>query len=212
MPAVREHVTPKYYVDQASFYHVDEPSLFRLYPDEKLDDFIVLNSSLALTKTIIKLPTKSYVDSLHESSRNRRDLSSVFNDQDNEFHNIKLTNLDSVSVNRNPSSDNELANKKYIDDELDKNAVLRFNQTLQNYFKVSVGDDTILLNMIKYKLLIQRILRQVALDYLFYPIGKLFVMIRTITVKCQISLKQQKQTSQQVILEQSHYLLSVIVF
>ena len=54
----------------------------------------------------------SYVNDLHEINRNKRDLSSVFNDQDNEFDNNKLTNLDSVTVNRNPISDNELSNKK----------------------------------------------------------------------------------------------------
>ena len=32
--------------------------------------------------------------------------------------------------------------KKYIDNELDKNTVLRFNQTLETYLKVSVGNDT----------------------------------------------------------------------
>ena len=105
-------------------------------------------SILTLPKTVIELPTKSYVDSLHESSRNRRDLSSVFNDQDNEFDNIKLTNLDSITVNRYPNLDNELANKKDIDVELDKNTVLRFNQTLENYLKVSVGNDTY--NLLKY--------------------------------------------------------------
>ena len=41
----------------------------------------------------------SYVNELHEINRNRRDLSSVFNDQENEFDNNKLTNLDSVIVN-----------------------------------------------------------------------------------------------------------------
>ena len=90
----------------------------------------------------------SYIDDLHEINRNKPDLSSVFNDQDNEFDNNKLTNLDSVTVNRNPNLDNELAKKKYIDDELDKNTVLRFNQTLQNYIKVSVGNDTY--NLTKY--------------------------------------------------------------
>ena len=90
----------------------------------------------------------SYVTELHEINRNKRDLSSVFNDQDNEFDNNKLTNLDSVTVNRNPNLDNELANKKYIDDELDKNTVIRFNQTLENYLKVSVGNDTY--NLTKY--------------------------------------------------------------
>ena len=79
------------------------------------------------------MPSKSYVDSLHESSRIRRDLSLVFNDQDNEFDNNKIPNLDSVTVKRNPSADDELSNKKYTDDQLDKNTIVRFNQTLQNY-------------------------------------------------------------------------------
>ena len=72
----------------------------------------------------------------------------MFNDQDNEFDNNKLTYLDSITVNRNPNFDNELANKKYTDDELDKNTVLRFNQTPENYLKVSVGNDTC--NLTKY--------------------------------------------------------------
>ena len=72
---------------------------------------IVLNSTLTSPKTIIELPTKSYVDSLHESSWNRRGLSSVFNDQDIEFDNNNLTNSDSVSVSRNPNLDNELSIK-----------------------------------------------------------------------------------------------------
>ena len=61
---------------------------------------------------------------------------------------MKLTNLDSVTVNRKPTSDNELSNKKYIDDELNKNTIVRFNQTLQNYLKVSVENDTY--NLTKY--------------------------------------------------------------
>ena len=40
----------------------------------------------------------SYVNNFHEINRNRQNLSSVFNDQDNEFANNKLTNSDSVSV------------------------------------------------------------------------------------------------------------------
>ena len=31
---------------------------------------------------------------------------------------------------------------KYIDDELDKNIILRFIQSLQNYLKLSIGNDT----------------------------------------------------------------------
>ena len=77
MPAVREHVTPKKYVDHAIFYWLDELSMLRLDPDEQLklaqQDSINLNSSSTSPKTIIELLTKSYVDSLHEISTNRRD-------------------------------------------------------------------------------------------------------------------------------------------
>ena len=54
----------------------------------------------------------------------------VKNNQDNDFNDNKLTNIDSITINGNPTSDDEVSNKKYIDDELDKNTILRFNQTL----------------------------------------------------------------------------------
>ena len=65
-PSLEEHLTPKIYVNQAISKIVDE-SLVNLDPDEKLkideQDSIVPNSSLTLPKTLIELPTKSYVDS-----------------------------------------------------------------------------------------------------------------------------------------------------
>ena len=71
MPAVREHLTPKYYVAQTSFHNVDESSLLSLYPHEKLklneQDSKIHSSTLTSPKTIIELPNKSYVDSLHET-------------------------------------------------------------------------------------------------------------------------------------------------
>ena len=57
MPAVREHLTPKNFVDQTTFYWLDEISLLRLDTDEKLkldeQDSIVLNSHLTLPKTTL---------------------------------------------------------------------------------------------------------------------------------------------------------------
>ena len=49
----------------------------------KLDeqDSIFPNFTLTSPKTILELPTKSYADSLHQGSRNKEVLSSVFNDQ-----------------------------------------------------------------------------------------------------------------------------------
>ena len=66
----------------------------------------------------------------------------MFNDQDNEFDNNKITNLDSITVNRDPSSDNELANKKHNDDSTGEGTIVRFIQTPENYLKVSFGNDT----------------------------------------------------------------------
>ena len=103
---------------------------------------MIINSTLTSPKPKTKIPTKSIFRSLHESSRNGRDLTSVFNDKDNEFHKNKLSNLDSIKFNGDPSSDDELSNKKLVDDELYKKTKLGFNQTLDNYLKVSVGNDT----------------------------------------------------------------------
>ena len=121
---------------------------------------------------IIEFPAKPYVDSLHQSSRNRRDLSSVFNDQDKELDNNKLTKLDGVTVNRDPISDNDLSTKKYIDNNLEKITILGFNQTLQNYLKLSVGNDVYnLINMIKDKLQIQQFLITPIVWVACYKIG-----------------------------------------
>ena len=68
--------------------------------------------------------------------------------QDNNFNDNKLTKLDSVIVNRNPTSDHELATIKYVDDSIGAGNVLRINQTLEN-LKVSVGDDVY--NLTKYE-------------------------------------------------------------
>ena len=127
-------------------YKVGESSVLRLDPNEQSElaeqGSIVLNSTLTSPKTILDSPIKSYVCSLHEGNGKRCDLSSVFIDQDNEFDNIKLATLDSVSVKRNPSSDNELSNKKYVNDSIGKGTIVRFNQTPEIYLKASVGNDT----------------------------------------------------------------------
>ena len=66
----------------------------------------------------------------------------VENSQNNDFTDNKIKNIDSITVIKNRTSDNELANKKNIVDELDTNTIVIFNQTLQNYLIVSVGNET----------------------------------------------------------------------
>ena len=145
LPQIDSHLTAKLYVDNAI-------SKLKSYVNElhEINRKKLVNS--------VEVITIADVDQFHqEKERTRRDLGIDFydesndlvkNNQDNNLNDNKLTNIDSIQVNRNPSLDNELANKKYIDDELDKNTVLRFNQTLQNYLKVSVGNDTY--NLTKY--------------------------------------------------------------
>ena len=158
LPQIDSHLTAKLYVDNA----IDEQSLVRNNKDNDFGNYNLTNiNSITLNKQAEndnEVITKAYVEQFHqENERSRRDLGIDFYDesselvkknQDNEFNDNKLTNLDSITINREPTSDNEVTNKKYIDDELDKNTILRFNQTLQNYLKVSDGNDTY--NLTKY--------------------------------------------------------------
>ena len=96
--------------------------------------------------------TKAYVDQFHqENELSRQDLGINFFDelsdllkktQDNKFNDNKLTNIGSITVNRSPTSNNQVTNKKYVDDSIKNGHVLRFYRTLENYLKVSVGKDT----------------------------------------------------------------------
>ena len=104
------------------------------------------------------LTAKLYVDnSIDESSV-------VRNIKDNNFNNYKLTNISSITLNTQAVNDNEVITKAYVDQfhqesersrrDLgidfynESSTILRFNQTLQNYLKVSVGNDTY--NLTKY--------------------------------------------------------------
>ncbi len=148
----------KNYIDNT----IDEVSLVRNNKDNDFGNYNLTNiNSITLNKQAEndnQVITKAYVDQFHEENdRSRRDVGLDFynesndlvkNNQDNDFNDNKITYLDSVQVNRNPSSDNELANKRYIDDSIGEGTLLRFNQTLQNYLKVSVGNDEY--NLTKY--------------------------------------------------------------
>ena len=70
LPAVREHLTQKFYVENA----LDESSSLGVHLDEKINideqDSIILNSALTTPKTVIKLPTTLFFYSLSENGRN----------------------------------------------------------------------------------------------------------------------------------------------
>ena len=152
------HLTPRLFVDNA----IDESTLVRNNKDTdfKNNNLTNINSITLNTQAVNdnQVITKAYVDQFHqENERSRRDLGIDFydgsndlvkNNQDNDLNDFeKLTNLDSITVNRNPTSDNEVSNKRYNDDSIAEGTLLRFNQTLTNY---------LILNMVEYKSLLQQ--------------------------------------------------------
>ena len=151
-PQIDSHLTAKLYVDT----EIDQSSLVRNNQDNDFKNKnltninkITLNTQAVNDNQVI---TKAYVDQFHqENERSRRDLGIDFhnesndivkNNQDNDLNDNKLTNIKSITFNNNQIDDNHVSNKKYIDDELDKNTLKRSNHTLQNYPKVSVGNDS----------------------------------------------------------------------
>ena len=152
----------KNYVDNS----IDESSLVRSNQDNDFGNYNLTNiNSITLNKQAEddnQVITKAYVDQFHqENERSRRDLGIDFynessdlvkNNQDNNFNDNKLTNINSITINNNPTDDNHVSNKKYIDDSIAEGTLLRFNQTLTNYLKISVGNDIYILSLnIKYK-------------------------------------------------------------
>ena len=158
MPQIDSHLTAKLYVENL----VDETSLVRNNKDNDFGNYNLTNiNSITLNTQAVndnQVITKAYVDQFHnDNERNRRDVGLSFyneevdlvkNNQDNDLNDNKITNINSITININPSDDNHVSDKKYVDNELDKNTIVRFNQTLQNYLKISVGNDTY--NLTKY--------------------------------------------------------------
>ena len=158
LPQIDSHLTAKLYVDNS----IDEPSLVRNNQDNDFNNNNLTNiNSITLNTQAVndnQVITKAYVDQFHnDNERNRRDVGLSFyneevdlvkNNQDNDLNDNKLANIKSITINNNPTDDNHVSNKKYVDDEIDKNTIVRFNQTLENYLKVSVGND--IYNLTKY--------------------------------------------------------------
>ena len=121
LPQIVSHLTAKLFADNA----VDEPSLVR---NNKDNDFGKYNwtiiKSINLNTQAVNdnhVNTKAYVDQFHqENERSRRDVGLDFYDESNDLvqnnqhedlNDNKLLILDSITVNRNSTSDNELPNK-----------------------------------------------------------------------------------------------------
>ena len=117
LPQIDSHLTAKLYVDNS----IDESSLVRNNKDNDFGNYNLTNTnSITLNKQAEndnEVITKAYVDQFHqENERSRRDIGLDFynesndlvkNNQDNDVNDNKLINIDSITVNRNPTSDDE---------------------------------------------------------------------------------------------------------
>ena len=122
LPQMDSHLPAKLYVDNSR----DEPSLVRNNKDNDFNNYNLTNTNSVVFNKLAEndneVITKAYVDQLHqENERSRRDLGSDFydesnnlvkNNQDNDFNDKKLTNIDSITVNRNTTLDIEISNTK----------------------------------------------------------------------------------------------------
>ena len=147
------HSTAKLYVDT----EIDQISIVRNNQDNDFNNnnltninSITLNTQAENDSEVI---TKAYVDQFHqEKERSRRHVGLDFydesndlvkNNQDNNFNNNKLTNINSITINNDPTDDNHVTNKKYIDDELDRDTIVRLNDDSNDrYIKVNIKNST----------------------------------------------------------------------
>ena len=152
-PAHPNHLTPKVYVDNT----INESTLVRNHQNKEFNknnltniNSITLNTQAVNDNQVI---TKAYVDQFHQKSeRSRRNLGNDFynesNDivktnQDDDFNDNKLTNINSITINNNPTDDKHVSNKKYIDDQLDKDTLVRLNDDSNDrYLKVNIKNST----------------------------------------------------------------------
>ena len=113
LPQIDSRLKAKLYFDNA----IDEISVVSNNQDNDFNNNILTNiNSITLNKQAEnddEVITKAYIDQFHqENERSRRDLGIklydesndlVKNNHDNDLKDKKLTNLDSVSVNKNPT-------------------------------------------------------------------------------------------------------------
>ena len=206
LPQIHSHLTAKLYVDNA----IDESSLVRNKLDNDFGNYNLtnINSFTSNTQAVNdnEVITKAYVDQFHqENERSRRGLGINFynessdlvkSNHDNDVTDNKLTKINSIAIIRNPSLDNELANKKYIDDEIDKNTIVRFNQTLQNFIKVSVGNDVYnITKIIKIQLTDTTIIKYPSSGRYLLPSWRIFCNDRNNSGKIQNLIRSTKTNS-----------------
>ena len=155
-PAGNEHLTPNNFVDKAK----NENSLVTKNQDNDLNKYNLsnINSIILKTKAVNEnqVITKSLVDQFYQENEQKKPKFGchfsnesndfVKNNQDNDFIDKKLINVNGITVYRTLNSHNKLTRKIYVDDRIGVDNILRFNQRLENHLKVSFRNDVFNLN------------------------------------------------------------------
>ena len=135
-------MTPKTYVDNLDFESVNETALVRNDQENYFNDHNLTNiNGVTINDDPISdnhVVTNSYVVSLSENDRNGRYLSVVFRNQDTEFDNNNLTNLNSITLIRDSTIDYEVVRKRSVDDSIQNSTIVGFNQILESYLNNTV--------------------------------------------------------------------------
>ena len=152
-PQIDSHLTAKLYADT----EIDQLSLVRNNQDNDFNNNNLTNiNSFTLNKqpeNNDEVVTKAYVDQFHqENERSRRDLGIIFynessdlvkNNQNNDINDNKLTNINSITIDTTPTDNNHVINKKYVDDQLDKDTIVRINDDSNDrYLKAKINNST----------------------------------------------------------------------
>ena len=135
LQAITEAMTLKLYIDNC----IDEPKIATCNQNK---DFNKNNITNIISLTIKSETTddnhnitKAFVDSLSEKERNRLDLCLVMNNHITEFKNTKLTIVDSITVNRDSATDNELSNFKKVLESIKRSQLLLLSLTDREILK-----------------------------------------------------------------------------
>ena len=125
MPPLKSNQHQNFCIGQATSDVVDNTSLLRLDPDEKLkldeQDSILLNSSLTLPKTITEVFTKSYFN------KKFIDPSIIKNTKHKDVNDKNITNARFIQVNQCPQIDSPLTPNLFVDNALDQFSLVRKN-------------------------------------------------------------------------------------
>ena len=153
LPQIDSHLSAKLYVDSS----IAEPSLVRNNKDNDFNNNNLTNiNSITLNTQAVndnQVITKAYVDQFHQKNeRSRRDLGIDFynesnelvkNNQDNDFNDNKLTNINSITINNTPTDNNHVCNKNDVDDQLDEDTIVRLNDDSNDkYLKINLNNLT----------------------------------------------------------------------